>query len=83
MRNSLKNSRFKEVISEEEIVTILPVLNVSSYILKTEKLYLVCPKTKGEANQAIQEYIHFCNHSRFQEKLNGLSPIEYREKAAA
>ncbi|WP_407649748.1 IS3 family transposase [Thermaerobacillus caldiproteolyticus] len=33
--------------------------------------------------KAIQEYIHFDNHSRFQEKLNSLSPIEYREKAAA
>ncbi|WP_183255574.1 IS3 family transposase [Anoxybacteroides tepidamans] len=51
--------------------------------LKTEKLYLVRPKTIEQAYQAIQEYIHFYNHSRFQEKLNGLSPIEYREKAAA
>jgi len=50
---------------------------------KTEKLYLVRPKTMGEAFQAIQEYIDFYNHSRFQEKLNGLSSIEYREKAAA
>lgn len=50
---------------------------------KTEKLYLVRPKTIEQAYQAIQEYIHFYNHSRFQEKLNGLSPIEYREKAVA
>ncbi|WP_407938553.1 IS3 family transposase, partial [Neobacillus sedimentimangrovi] len=27
--------------------------------------------------------IHFYNHSRFQEKFNSLSPIEYREKTAA
>ncbi len=51
--------------------------------LETEKLYLVRPKTIEQAYQAIQEYIHFYNHSRFQEKLNGLSPIEYREKTAA
>ncbi|EID42371.1 hypothetical protein B4168_3511 [Anoxybacillus flavithermus] len=51
--------------------------------LKTEKLYLVRPKTIKQAHQAIEEYIDFYNHSRFQEKLNGLSPIEYREKAAA
>jgi transposase InsO family protein len=50
--------------------------------LKTEKLYLVPPKTFPEAHQAIQAYIHFYNYSRFQEKFNGLSPIEYREKAA-
>jgi putative transposase len=50
--------------------------------LKTEKLYLVRPKTIKQVHQAIEEYIYFYNHSRFQEKLNGLSPIEYREKAA-
>ncbi|WP_017436156.1 IS3 family transposase [Saccharococcus caldoxylosilyticus] len=27
--------------------------------------------------------IRFYNHSRFQEKRNGFSPVEYREKAAA
>ncbi|MCM3092637.1 IS3 family transposase, partial [Cytobacillus sp. AMY 15.2] len=27
--------------------------------------------------------INFYNNERFQEKFNGLSPIEYREKAAA
>ncbi|MFC8563662.1 IS3 family transposase, partial [Peribacillus frigoritolerans] len=32
---------------------------------------------------AIQEYIEFYNTARFQEKFNGLSPIEYREKAAS
>ncbi len=51
--------------------------------LKTEKLYLVRPQTIEQAYQAIQEYIHFYNHNRFQEKFNGLSPIEYREKTAA
>ncbi|MDZ5610775.1 IS3 family transposase, partial [Bacillus pseudomycoides] len=28
-------------------------------------------------------YIIFYNEERFQEKLHGLSPIEYREKAVA
>jgi transposase InsO family protein len=51
--------------------------------LKTEKLYLKCPKTAEQAYLAIQEYIEFYNTARFQEKFNGLSPIEYREKAAA
>ncbi|RWU13421.1 hypothetical protein EA138_07680 [Anoxybacillus flavithermus] len=40
-------------------------------------------KVRNMSYQAIQEYIHFYNHSRFQEKFNGLSPIEYREKTAA
>ncbi|MCM3091772.1 IS3 family transposase, partial [Cytobacillus sp. AMY 15.2] len=51
--------------------------------LKTEKLYLVRPKTIEQAYLAIEEYINFYNNERFQEKFNGLSPIEYREKAAA
>lgn len=51
--------------------------------LKTEKLYLVRPNTIKQAYQTIEEYIYFYNHSRFQEKLNGLSPVEYREKTVA
>lgn len=51
--------------------------------LKTEKLYLVRPKTIEQAYLAIKQYIDFYNTERFQEKFNGLSPIEYREKAAA
>ena len=51
--------------------------------LKTEKQYLVRPKTAEQAYQAIDEYMDFYNHERFQERFNGLSPIEYREKAAA
>lgn len=51
--------------------------------LKTEKLYLVRPKTYEMAYRAIQEYIYFYNTERFQEKLHDLSPIEYREKAVA
>lgn len=51
--------------------------------LKTEKIYLTKPKTMDEAYKVIKEYIDFYNLDRFQEKFNGLSPIEYREKAAA
>ncbi|MCQ6282704.1 IS3 family transposase [Bacillus sp. EB600] len=36
----------------------------------------------NEAFKIVDEYIHY-NQNRFQEKFNGLSPIEYREKAAA
>ena len=32
--------------------------------------------------QAMDEYIQFYNHDRLQKRLNGLSPIEYRAKAA-
>ncbi|WP_430187942.1 IS3 family transposase [Peribacillus frigoritolerans] len=53
------------------------------YSLKTEKLYLLRPNTAEQTYIAIQEYIDFYNTDCFQERFNGLPPVEYREKAAA
>ncbi|MBY0122911.1 IS3 family transposase [Bacillus sp. S/N-304-OC-R1] len=39
-------------------------------------------KVKHIAIHAIDEYIHFHTHERYQKRLNGLSPMEYRAKAA-
>ncbi|WP_110114978.1 IS3 family transposase [Bacillus sp. CGMCC 1.16541] len=50
--------------------------------LKCEKYYLHKYKTFEELTTAIDEYIHFYNHERYQKRLNGLSPMEYRAKAA-
>jgi putative transposase len=50
--------------------------------LKCEKYYRCKYKTFEELTLAINEYIHFYNHDRFQKRLNGLSPMEYRAKAA-
>lgn len=50
--------------------------------LKCEKYYLNKYETFEELCIAINEYIHFYNHERYQEKLNGLSPMEFRTKAA-
>jgi len=50
--------------------------------LKCEKYYLHKYETFEELSRAIDEYIYFYNHERYQEKLNGLSPVEYRAKAA-
>lgn len=50
--------------------------------LKCEKYYLHKYETFEDLRKAIDEYIFFYNHERYQEKLNGLSPIEYRTKAA-
>lgn len=50
--------------------------------LKCEKYYLNKYETFDELSNAINEYIHFYNHNRYQKRLNGLSPIEYRAKAA-
>jgi transposase InsO family protein len=50
--------------------------------LKSEKYYLEKYETFEELSAAMDEYIHFYNHDRFQKRLNGLSPLEYRAKAA-
>lgn len=51
--------------------------------LKTEKIYLSNPRTGTELYQAVEEYIFFYNHNRFQKKFNDRSPVEYRETAVA
>jgi putative transposase len=50
--------------------------------LKSEKYYLNKYETFDELSHAIEEYIHFYNHDRYQKRLNDLSPVEYRAKAA-
>lgn len=50
--------------------------------IKCEKYYLNKYDTFEELVKAIDEYIYFYNYDRLQEKLNGLSPMEFRAKAA-
>lgn len=50
--------------------------------LKCEKYYLNKFTTFEDLKAAIDDYIHFYNHERYQEKLNGLSPAEYRAKTS-
>lgn len=50
--------------------------------LKCEKYYLNKYETFDELSLAIDEYIRFYNYDRYQKRLNGLSPMEYRAKAA-
>lgn len=50
--------------------------------LKVEKYYLHKYETYEELKTAIDTYISFYNNERYQEKLNGLSPLEYRAQAA-
>ncbi|MFS1518426.1 IS3 family transposase [Bacillus sp. SCS-151] len=50
--------------------------------LKCEKYYLNKYENFEELSQAIEDYIHFYNYDRYQKRLNGLSPMEYRAKAA-
>ncbi|MGZ4164747.1 MAG: IS3 family transposase [Tumebacillaceae bacterium] len=50
--------------------------------LKAELMYINRFRNKMEVIHAVHEYIQFYNEQRIQRKLNGLSPVEYRTKAA-
>lgn len=50
--------------------------------LKCEKYYLHKYQTFEALKKDIEDYIHFYNHERLQAKLNSLSPMEVRTKAA-
>ncbi len=49
-------------------------------ILKTECIYRHKPKTFHEANELIDNYIHFYNHERIQNKT-GVAPLTLRHSA--
>lgn len=51
-------------------------------ILKQEMYYGIIYKSIEELEQAIKKYIDWYNKKRIKEKLNGLSPIEFRLQAA-
>jgi len=50
--------------------------------LKCEKYYLHKYDSYEKLKLAIDDYIHFYNHYRYQTRLNGLSPLEFRAQAA-
>lgn len=50
--------------------------------LKCERYYLHKYNTFEELKNDIEDYITFYNNERLQAKLNGLSPVEFRTKAA-
>lgn len=49
---------------------------------KSECSYLQSFESEEALITGIHEYIRFYNYDRFQAKLNNLSPVEYRTKAA-
>lgn len=50
--------------------------------LKCEKYYRYKYETFDDLKTAIEDYIYFYNNHRLQQRLNGLSPLEFRAKAA-
>lgn len=50
-------------------------------ILKTEMVCLYRFETLDQLREAIEKYIHFYNHQRFQERFGDRSPMEVRDAA--
>ncbi|ROZ61760.1 IS3 family transposase [Kocuria soli] len=49
--------------------------------LKAEAFLERTPETVTELIDQIEEYIHWYNHNRIQERLEGLTPMQYRNQA--
>lgn len=50
--------------------------------LKSEMFYLNQYKSTDELGRDIHQYIDYYNNNRIKQKLNGLSPVQYRTQAA-
>lgn len=83
--------RFKEMLDEAKLTQSMSRVGrcidngpMESFwgTLKCEKYYLHTYDTFEQLQSDIDDYIHFYNYERLQAKLNGLSPMEYRTKAA-
>ena len=47
-------------------------------LLKSELLYLKEFESMEQFEIELENYIHYYNHKRIKEKLNGMSPVQYR-----
>nr|WP_281365891.1 IS3 family transposase [Paenibacillus phytohabitans] len=83
--------KFKEMLDEAEMKQSMSRVGccidngpMESFwgTLKCEKYYLHTYRTFEELRKDIEDYIDFYNNERLQAKLNGLSPVEFRTKAA-
>lgn len=83
--------RFKELLDEAKLTQSMSRVGrcidngpMESFwgTLKCEKYYLHTYHTFEELKRDIEDYIYFYNYERLQAKLNGLSPMEFRTKAA-
>jgi len=52
-------------------------------IIKSEMYYIESHETEEDLRQAIEDYIYYYNHGRYQERYNNLAPLEVRAAALA
>lgn len=85
------SKKFKEILEKARIVQSMSRVGrcidngpMESFwgTLKCERYSLHTYQTFEELQSDIEAYIHFYNYERLQAKLDGLSPMEFRTKAA-
>ena len=75
-QNQTSADRVGKCIDNAPIESFLGHFKTECYDLKTYKTF-------EELVEDIDAYIYFYNHERFQERNNGLAPLEMRNKAVA
>ena len=79
----LKENKIKQSISAKgSCADNMPIESFFS-ILKTECIYLKQNLQKNEIPKVVKNFIKYYNTKRLQEKIQGLSPNEYRKQSLA
>jgi putative transposase len=78
----LRKSRIRQSMSRKGNCLDNAVMENFFAILKTELFYIQQFKSYESLQQAIIDYIHYYNNNRIKLKLNGLTPVQYRNQAA-
>ncbi len=76
--NTLKSHRIFQSMSRKGNCHDNSVMENFFGIMKQEMYYGVIYKSYDELKSAIEEYIKYYNEQRIKEKLNWMSPVEYR-----
>jgi transposase InsO family protein len=78
----LQQSRIRQSMSRKGNCLDNAAMESFFAILKTEMFYLKNFTSIDSLKKDIDDYIHYYNNIRIKQKLNGLSPVQYRTQAA-
>jgi putative transposase len=81
-QHELRKRKIKQSMSRKGNCLDNAVMENFFGILKSEMFYLNQFKSTEELKKEIDNYIHYYNNDRIKQKLNGLSPVQYRTQAA-
>jgi len=81
-QQKLKSRGIKQSMSRKGNCLDNAVMESFFGILKSELFYTKRFKTVDSLHKELIEYINYYNNNRIKQKLNGLSPVQYRAQAA-